>query len=434
MGGCSTPSARRRALLILTCARTAATTVSVTKEIWSDSAQSAIAAAKPDWAAADRQCIATIASATPPYLSYDGRDTTKPKLCRVDHGGEVDADKTTILMFVNTPQYLEQRGNWEAFLNKASYCRRTRRKFYIWIGVPPSNVLNARVDAPWARCRDKTRGLENTLNGVKNLAFLALFDDPSIDKVLYMDTDMWVSSEEIEPEAYFALTDADLLGNQNRVGGPKIPMNGGLVFARKSEFTAQFFALWWRGRCGDHDQLPLWATLFAAWSAATDGAYSFNDEHFKKYSHAHLEAVSLLQRDAMYIRQKANMEGPYNGGNFSATGLLDVPLALPHVLLLPSAPVGSLPAVRSDPVRSRPTFVCHTRIDKDEYGQCVGADVCAAGRCAPFLGLTSKSSFAMGRFVLLGFFVALNAAVLSRRPALRRRLAERVLALFSGGR
>ena len=136
----------------------------------------------------------------------------------------------------------------------------------------------------------------------------------------------------------------------------------------------------------------------------------------------------------MYIRQKANMEGPYDGGNFSATGLLDVPLALPHVLLLPSAPVGSLPAVRSDPVRSRPTFVCHTRIDKDEYGQCVGADVCAAGRCAPFLGLTSKSSFAMGRFVLLGFFVALNAAVLSRRPALRRRLAERVLALFSGGR
>ena len=300
----------------------------------------------PDWAAADRQCIATIASATPPYLSYDGRDTTKPKLCRVDHGGPVDADKTTILMFVNTPQYLEQRGNWEAFLNKASYCRRTRRRFYIWIGVPPPSVLNARVDAPWARCRDKTRGLENTLNGVKNLAFLALFDDPSIDKVLYMDTDMWVSSEEIEPEAYFALTDADLLGNQNRVGGPKIPMNGGLVFARKSEFTAQFFALWWRGRCGDHDQLPLWATLFAAWSAATDGAYSFDDEHFKKYSHAHLEAVSLLQRDAMYIRQKANMEGPYDGGNFSATGLLDVPLALPHVLLLPSAPVGSLPAVR----------------------------------------------------------------------------------------
>ena len=112
----STPSARL--LVILTCgARTAATTVSVTKEIWSDSAQSAIAAAKRDWAAADRGCVATIASATPPYLSYDGRDTTKPKLCRVDHGGEVDADKTTILAMVDSPGYLEQRGNWEAFLS-----------------------------------------------------------------------------------------------------------------------------------------------------------------------------------------------------------------------------------------------------------------------------------------------------------------------------
>ena len=427
MGGC-TPSARRTLLLVLTSA--AANTVSVTKQIWSDSAQSAIAAAKPDWAAADRGCVATIASATPPYLSYDGRDTTKPKLCRVDHGGEVDAEKTTILAMVDSPQYLEQRGNWEAFLNKASYCRRTRRKFYIWIGVPPPSILNARVDAPWARCRDKARGNANTLNGVKNLAFLALFDDPSIDKVLYIDADAWFSSSDIEPESYFALTDSDLLGNQNRVGGPKIPMNGGLVFARRSEFTRQFFALWWRGRCGAHDQLPLWATLFAAWSAATDGAYRFDDEHFKKYSHAHAEAVSLLQRDAMYIRQKAHMSDTYNGGNFSATGLLyDVPLALPHVLLLPSAPVGSLPAVRSDPVRSRPTFVCHTRIEKDEGGQCVGADVCAAGRCDPFLSLT-KSSLAVGRFVLLGFFVALNAAVLSRRPALRRRLAERVLALF----
>ena len=50
MGGC-TPSARRTLLLVLTSA--AANTVSVTKEVWQDSAQSAIAAAKPDWAVHD---------------------------------------------------------------------------------------------------------------------------------------------------------------------------------------------------------------------------------------------------------------------------------------------------------------------------------------------------------------------------------------------
>ena len=107
MGGRSTLSRRRALLVVLTSV--AANTVSVTKQIWTESAASATAAAKPDWAAADRGCVATIASATPPYLSYDGRDTTKPKLCRVDHGGEVDAEKTTILAMVDSPGYLEQR-------------------------------------------------------------------------------------------------------------------------------------------------------------------------------------------------------------------------------------------------------------------------------------------------------------------------------------
>ena len=421
----STPSTRRAGAMLLLFAATTAKKVTVTKAQWAASAKSALAAAAPDWAAADRTCVATIASARPARLSYDGRENGTPKLCRVDHGGAVDDGKTTVLAMVDSPQYLEQRGNWEAFLNKASYCRRTRRIFYIWIGVPAPEVLDKRIDAPWARCRDKHAG--NTLNGVKNLAFLALFAEPAVARVLYIDADAWFSASDVTPESYFALADADLIGNQNRIGGPKIPMNGGLIFAKRSPFTLQFFAIWWRGRCGEHDQLPLWATLFAAWSAATDGAYVFNDDTFTKYSQAHDHAVELLQRDAATIRERVGLAGPYTGGNFSRTGLLDAPLELPHVLLLPSAPVGALPAVRSDPVRSRGTFVCHTRIDKDEGGQCVGAKICAEGRCAPFWD-AEASAAAVGRFLLLGLFLALNAAVLWRRPGLRRRLFERVAA------
>ena len=77
-----------------------------------------------------------------------------------------------------------------------------------------------------------------------------------------------------------------------------------------------------------------------------------------------------------------------------------MPLALPHVLLLPSAPVGSLPAVRSDPVRSRPTFVCHTRIDKDEYGQCV------VGSCNKSLGVGNPclpSDYRRSQYVALNW-------------------------------
>ena len=120
-------------------------------------------------------------------------------------------------------------------------------------------------------------------------------------------------------------------------------MNGGLIFARRSRFASEFFALWWRGRCGKKDQLPLWATLFASWSAASDGAYDFDSSLFDRYAVAHNKrgALHVLQRDAARIRAQSGITA-FDGGSFRETGrLLEKPLELPHVLLLPSAPVAS---------------------------------------------------------------------------------------------
>ena len=260
----------RSALLL--CALLHAAATRVTKDQWQAEAQAALNDARPLFEAVKNGCVLTISG---------NRVTTTSasplKLCRVDHGGAVDAKKTVVLAMADSTKYLETRGNWEAFLNKAAYCRKTKRALYLWLGVPSSDILDARHAAPWATCRDRREG--NTLNGVKTLGFLALFHQQNPpDSVLYVDADAWFSdvafaNDQVTPEAYLALTDAELLGNQNRIGGPKIPMNGGLIFARRSRFTSQFFALWWRGRCGKKDQLPLWATLFAAWSAASDGAY-----------------------------------------------------------------------------------------------------------------------------------------------------------------
>ena len=268
------------------------------------------------------------------YACQEGRADCLQLL--LDHGGAVDASKTVVLAMVDSTQYLEKKGNWEAFLNKAAYCRKTKRALYLWLGVPSSDILDARHAAPWATCRDRREG--NTLNGVKTLGFLALFEGPQPpDSVLYVDADAWFSdvafsSEQVTPEAYLALSDSELLGNQNRIGGPKIPMNGGLIFARKSQFTSQFFALWWRGRCGKKDQLPLWATLFASWSAASDGAYDFDSSLFDRYAVAHNKrgALHVLQRDAARIRAQSGITS-FDGGNFRETGrLLEKPLALPH--------------------------------------------------------------------------------------------------------
>ena len=272
-----------RSALLLSLAASAAAT-RVTKDQWQAEAENALEAAKPLYEQASNGCVLTISG---------NRVTTTSnsplKLCRVDHGGDVDATKTVVLAMADSTKYLETRGNWEAFLNKAAYCRKTKRALYLWLGVPSSDILDARHAAPWATCRDRREG--NTLNGVKTLGFLALFHQQNPpDSVLYVDADAWFSdvaftNDQVTPEAYLALSSgAELLGNQNRIGGPKIPMNGGLVFARRSRFTSQFFALWWRGRCGKKDQLPLWATLFAAWSASSNGAYDFDGSLFDRYA------------------------------------------------------------------------------------------------------------------------------------------------------
>ena len=168
-----------RSAALLVWALHAAAATSVTKDQWQAEAQNALEAAKPLWSqGAESGCVLTITG---------NRVTTTAdgplRLCRVDHGGDVDSSKTVILAMVDSTKYLETRGNWEAFLNKAAYCRKTKRALYLWLGVPSSDILDARHAAPWATCRDRREG--NTLNGVKTLGFLALFHQQnSPDSVL----------------------------------------------------------------------------------------------------------------------------------------------------------------------------------------------------------------------------------------------------------
>jgi len=285
------------------------------------------------------------------------------------------------------------------------------------------------------RCREPPG---NTLNGVKAVAFLALFHMPRAPTaVLYLDADAWFSDAAFSdaaasPEAYLDLSDAEIVGNQNRVGGPRIPMNGGLLLARNSQFARDFFALWWRSRCGAHDQLPLWATVFAAAASATDERYAFDASIFSTYASAHGGAVAALMRDAAAIRRYGNVQGGSDGGTFSRTGLLDAPLLLPRIFFLPSAAYGGLPAIRSDADGTRPTFACHTRRGKVELeGQCDGSRVCLDGKCAPYAdgpvdfhktSLLDAFRTGPGLALLILVLVFPHAVILARRPDLRGRL------------
>lgn len=304
--------------------------------------------------------------------------------------GETRPEATAVMMMVNSVDYLLQEGNWLAFLNKAAFCRSTHRRFYLWIGELPSDELDARHGVPWMRCEHRPG---NTLNIYKALAFLALFEIES--SIFYLDADAWFSDAAfagvVQLEDYFRMfPGAYLFGNQNREGGPLIPMNGGLLCLRDRPQAHSFLALWWWSRCGQHDQLPLWATLFASVAAAVPNArFAFSPSLFSRYEYAHHRAVEVLAARADALRASAGLDDDDDdGGSFRATHRVTRPLQLPGtVVVLPTAPFAGLPALRSDVNASATTFCCHTRITHVEGdGQCVGANICAKRKCAPFVG------------------------------------------------
>ena len=428
------------AIALLYATAVSAELVHVSDATWKTEASAALGAARPAWESVVIGCVLRIKSTQPAKLGLRnaqperGDTSAVPRLCRVDvgDGGPPPGDAAAVLALVDSVGYLEAPGNWEAFLNKAAYCKATGRAFYAWVGTLPRETLDARPGGlPWTTCREAPG---NTLNIYKAIALLALFHGPDPPKaVLYLDADAWFSDAAFDgaatPERYLALSEgAELLGNQNRVGGPKIPMNGGLLMVRNWPWASEFLALWWRSRCGPHDQLPLWATLFAAWARDTNGRYAVDASLFKDYDGAR-GAIGALRRDAPAIRDGAHMAGPWDGGDFGDTGILTVPLELPKVLILPSAPVadaaGSLPAVRSDVDETRGTFACHTRPGKRERGdQCAGDAICAGGKCAGFLGdPLARGGFHLGAASVIAVaFAAPFLWALRRRPGLLRSL------------
>ena len=111
----------RSAALLLSIASAAASRV--TRDQWQAEAQAALNEATTALVEqANSGCVLTISG---------NRVTTTSdsplRLCRVDHGGDVDAIKNCRFGHGRLTQYLETRGNWEAFLNKAAYCRNEAR-------------------------------------------------------------------------------------------------------------------------------------------------------------------------------------------------------------------------------------------------------------------------------------------------------------------
>lgn len=353
-------------------------------------------------------------------------------------------------MMVNTVEYLTSEDSWDSFLNKVTYSEKSGRALFVWIGDLDSEILNARetslVEKYLGATCDTTnefKGLAefhgNTMNYYKSVAFLVFFWKQTkivgreTNTVLYIDSDAWFSDEafakidSLGPEDYFQLSPhASLFGNQNKVGGKKIVMNGGLLGMRNTTWVHNWSALWWFTRCGRRDQRGLWLTLFADWSASTERklANSKEDETkyhfgydpaiFTSYREARKFALGQLRRNVKGIQQ-TYFDDPtytlphtlYDGGNFSNSSLVMAPLELPNVMILPTGafhydpdvpwastagmngwrpPKIDLIALRSDFDERRPSLVCHTKVGLTEAsGHCSGDKICTMGKCQPWV-------------------------------------------------
>ena len=137
---------------------------------------------------------------------------------------------------------LERSGTWQAFLNKAAYCRRTNRPLYVFVGVP--QLLHSRLDAPWAKCRE--RGSSASLKAV---ALLSLYEDPNPPgRVLYMDataflSDLAFGDHEDALDEYLALAPAAELVMRR-------DLDPSILLTKRSAWSSQVLALWRRGQCG----------------------------------------------------------------------------------------------------------------------------------------------------------------------------------------
>ena len=293
-------------------------------------------------------------------------------------GQDIKTKKSTLLMMVDSAETLMLADNFNSFINKASYAYRSDRPFYVWIGNPDEKELNRREvetlePAFGFSCAVST--IQNSMGYYKPLAFLVLFEmlassPQKSDSIFYLDADSsfnraafeLIGDDELNgigPESYFGLSpQASLVATTNENG--RSLMNSGAMILRDTRWAREFSSLWWYGRCGSQDQLSLWLTLYATWSAWTEGQkqFAYPGEiffdyataknklfmHFRKYVHS----LQASWEDIVELRQKEQNEDDYmfpvpkntelyNGGSYSLGPKLSAPMELPHVVILPPA-------------------------------------------------------------------------------------------------
>mmetsp|Transcript_36487 Transcript_36487/g.60439 ORF Transcript_36487/g.60439 Transcript_36487/m.60439 type:complete len:458 (-) Transcript_36487:171-1544(-) len=314
--------------------------------------------------------------------------STKVLLCRVryiDNGVPKCArprrrDETKhpfLLISLSTSfSYVYQRRTrnlrlWRALGEWACYTNAHGLLLHLWLGTFSDEQLNTRTvstarDVPqWLAhapkrsiiCDEPSLGSGHVL---KTLAALLAFRRmPHAKGLVYVDADTLPANSSLTPDAYLSLAPraTDLIGTTSH-GVPSL-MNSGVWLLRNSVWGRQLMHSWWMNRCGHMDQRALWYSLFEQWRHER-AAFNFSSSIFeasskdkvgyaiaKSYT---LPAVTTARGVLWGLPGASEADGSGFGSGerfacdgvcgelFIASGCLIEPLALPHVLLLPTSP------------------------------------------------------------------------------------------------
>lgn len=349
---------------------------------FSAAAEHALSAAKPTWETVDTSCVLHVDAldegapakvrlswpngtrsdivAPSALMTAEFRNTVGAALCQVAFEADSQAVVMPILSYVDSLDYLLRDHIWTAFLNKVAYCQRTQRRLFLFVGRFPRELVDSRAGAlPWQPCEEPPG---NGNNVPKTIAILSLMHlTPPPPAVFYMDADAWFSdaayTSQASPEAYLDVGGtSDLVGASNHYAYSPIVLNGGLLLFRNTAWARSFLSLWWQARCGKKDQLPLQHVLLSSWSAETSGRFTFSPQKLANY-----EGTGGSQYAREHVRASAGSVWQ-QASAYEYGGHLVKPLSLPHVLVLPVAPVQSLvplPAFRSDLLGTGLPWTCH---------------------------------------------------------------------------
>jgi len=274
------------------------------------------------------------------------------------------------------------QGNpFDFFLNKHCWTKHNKMQYYLWIGNPQDSAgFMSQKDPDALPCKDGKPGNHYfVIAGMRQL----LLEKPN-SWIISMDiSDTFFSKAMWDKNLWKKFLDNryDVIGGATN-GGTEVFINGAIIAYKKGDWATNFAAEWFKNRCGDMNQLAMWASMFKLWKeelSQNGTTWDYSSSKMATYWHgariyARKHVGTLLEvMGASEEEKEAHRQWVHKG-------ILPHSLHFPHVLMHANMGAGGVDGIayRSDMDRTKEPFLCHNTWDRHKFPSCnAQASMCA---------------------------------------------------------